>query len=323
MKKAFCSVILIVLFILPLMAEKPVTAVLDFQTNNISQGDMRSIISFLSAELFATGKYRVIDTAQRETILSELEFSASGCTDEACQLEIGKLLSAEYIVTGDIAVVGNRFILSARMLETETSETSSIARGIYTSIDELIDDMPGFAVRLAENSEAAAVEETPVQSSEPEPAAVVTEENPEAEIPPDVVTPAEPRGKRTFWSWSTLGAGAAAAGIGGYLLYAAFDYKATVVDPAYTAYSDATANPDETSIVEYYDTLWNAYETSSNEFLGKTLLASALTGAGLISLGVSMYLFFTDGSEAAEYPVVVFRFIPGPAAAVLSCSFRY
>ena len=75
--------------------EKPIITVLDFSVNNISENDMRSIISFLSAALFDTGEVTVIDASQRDTILAELSFSASGCSDESCQLEIGKLLSAE------------------------------------------------------------------------------------------------------------------------------------------------------------------------------------------------------------------------------------
>ena len=88
--------------------EKPTITVLDFQINNVSQGDMRSIISLLTSALSQSGQYRVIDVSQRETILKELEFSASDCTDEACQLEIGRLLSAEMIGVGNLGKVGSR-----------------------------------------------------------------------------------------------------------------------------------------------------------------------------------------------------------------------
>ena len=107
--------------------EMPTITVLDFKVNNVSQGDMQSIVSFLSASLFGTRLYTVIDSSQRDAILKELEFSSADCTDEACQLEIGKLLSAELIVIGDIGKVGSRYMLTAKVLETETSRTVSTA----------------------------------------------------------------------------------------------------------------------------------------------------------------------------------------------------
>ena len=51
--------------------------------------------------------------AQRETVLKELEFSMSGCTDESCMLEVGKMLSAELIVGGSISQLGSKIVLSA------------------------------------------------------------------------------------------------------------------------------------------------------------------------------------------------------------------
>ncbi len=320
MKRFFCSVIIFSVLTMSLMAEKPVTTVLDFQTNGISENDMKSIISFLSAELFATGKYRVIDTAQRETILHELEFSASGCTDESCQLEIGKLLSAEYIVVGDIAVVGTRYILSARILETETSETTGIARGVYKNFDELVDDMSLFAAGLSENSETVSAEPGLDAAVEPEPAgtvepAVLTEEEPVAEK-----TAAIPSGRRTVWAWSTMGVGVAAAGLGGYLMYSAFSYKTSTVDPAYTAYIEAESDTFETSAIDYYNDFWTAYDSAYSKFAGKLILSSVLSGVGLVSVGVSVYLFLTDAKD--DDPEISLLFLPANDAATVSFRIR-
>jgi len=147
----FCSVLLLSAQI------KPTITVLDFKTNNISEGDMQSIISFLSAELFDIGIYTVIDSSQRDTILKELKFSMSGCTDESCQLEIGRMLSAEMIVVGDLGQIGSRFILTAKILETETSKTLGIAKGIYPDIDALLDDMNSFALKLVKGEKLLSI----------------------------------------------------------------------------------------------------------------------------------------------------------------------
>ena len=86
-------ILLIVILVPAASQDRETLAVLDFTTEAVSRTEMTAIVEFLSAELFNTEKYIVIDVSQRETILSEMEFSHQGCTDESCALEIGKLLS--------------------------------------------------------------------------------------------------------------------------------------------------------------------------------------------------------------------------------------
>jgi TolB-like protein len=131
--------------------EKPIMTVLDFVTNGVSKSEMRSIISFLSSALFKTDKFILIDIQERDSLLREMEFSMSGCSDETCLLEIGRLLSAQYIVTGNIGRVGSRYVLAIKMLETETGRTMSSSEGVYASIDEIVDDLYNIAAELSEN----------------------------------------------------------------------------------------------------------------------------------------------------------------------------
>lgn len=101
---------------------KPVISVLDFQTEEgITKSEMRIFISLLTSALFKTNVFIVIDVSERETLLKELEFSVSGCSNESCQLEIGRLLSAEAIIIGRIGRFGTRYVLTAKMLQTGPS----------------------------------------------------------------------------------------------------------------------------------------------------------------------------------------------------------
>ncbi|MBI9107464.1 MAG: hypothetical protein JEZ04_12030 [Spirochaetales bacterium] len=128
---------------------QPILTVLDFETNDVSSSDMNSIIDILSSGLFKTEYFIVIDIAQRETVLNELEFSLSGCTDEACMLEVGKMLSAELIVVGSMSSIGSKIVLSAKMIETETSKTMSTADGIYADMDDLLGNLYHFIDSLS------------------------------------------------------------------------------------------------------------------------------------------------------------------------------
>lgn len=301
--KRFLLLFLLVIFfcIFPLSAEElPTLTVLDFTVNSISEQDMNSIITFLSASLFDTGYYRVIDTAQRETILKELEFSNTGCTDESCQLEIGRLLSAEIIVTGDVAKVGNRYVFTARMIETETSETLSTAKAVYQSMDELIDSMTGFADTLT------GARDTPSAVDEADDGAgAITEAKAK-----------RPASGGSVAAWTTLGAGAVAAGIGGYVIYAALTYKSSTVDPALEAYHADFTDLGGQSVEEYYNSLWNAYIDVFDVYKGKALTGLLVTGAGILSLGVSAVLFLLPEKEEPE---LSFLILPRPGA----CSFQW
>lgn len=150
MKRKIITILLFLLSSFSLAAQSiPIITVLDFNVSGISVQEMKGVIGYLSSALFRTGKYNVIDVTKRDALLKELEFSLSDCTDQSCQLKIGRMLSAAMIVVGDITKLGSRYLLSARMLETETANTICTADGKYAHIDELVDDLTDFGKRLA------------------------------------------------------------------------------------------------------------------------------------------------------------------------------
>jgi hypothetical protein len=259
---------------------------------------MQSIASFLSASLFDTGLYTVIDSSQRDAILKELQFSATDCTDESCQLEIGKLLAAELIVIGDIGKVGTRFMLTAKMLETETSRTISTAKGIYGSLDDLLDDMNAFAARLA-GAKVAQAKKQPAPQREPR----------------------QPIRGKTVAAWSSLGAGLVAGGVGGYLFYDAASFRSSVLEPSYALYKTDTADFGGLTAAQYYDGLWNAYAGNVTSFRGKAIVATAVAAGGAVLLGGSLVLFLLPESTPATQ--VSFLLAPAPLGAYIGLGIRF
>jgi len=312
MKRKILMLFLVFCVVQVYAQQNPSITVLDFKTNNVSQGDMQSIISFLSAALFDSGMYTVIDSSQRDTILKELEFSMSGCTDESCQLEIGRLLSAEMIVIGDIGQIGSRYMLTAKILETETSKTLGTAKGIYPDLDNLLDDMNGFAMRLAKGE----VAEQTVPVEEPDQADTGPEEREKVSEPLFTGKTA------TILAWSTLTAGTAAAGIGAWLIYAAVQYRADILNTSYNAYKDETITDfGGLSSEEYYHNLYNIYLTNLSTYSRKAIFATSLTGLGVLSLGSSVLFFLMPTRE--DGAAVSLYFLPGVRAAAVSCRVRY
>ncbi|MBI9104941.1 MAG: hypothetical protein JEY99_21165 [Spirochaetales bacterium] len=315
-KKNICFACMILLTCFFLYAqddsEKPIIAVLDFESPEVSSQEMTAIISLISSALFQTGNYMVIDVSQRENLLTELQFSSSGCSDDTCMLEIGRLLSAENIVIGSIGTVGSRIILNAKILETESSRTLSSADGIYGSLDALIDDMQAFIRRLDYRNKGIEVVKvpTPERESKPESESPLSiSPGPELgqEDPPENLSPSEAVEDPNQESYpksegmpfpvlfaSTLGGGIVSAGVGAYFLITTLplmiDYWGAQID-----YNNAASGTESA-----YYTLYEAArdEVDNTNARNKFIMGSVLTGSGLIFGGIS-FLFFPESDSAA------------------------
>lgn len=319
MNKCLWLLFVLTIIVLPVHAqqEKPIITVLDFTADHVSQAEMRSIISLLSSSLFKTDFFTVIDVSQRETVLKELQFSLSGCSDESCMLEIGKLLSAEAIVIGSIGRVGSKYVFSAKMLETETAKTLSTADGIYADLDALLENINSVALDLSKPYGKAGAAPS-VAATKEKPPRVKPEREPR---PPKA--PVEPGAYRVP-AWATLAGGAASAGVGTYFLVVSLPLIRNYQE-AKDAYASADLSMDVTA-------LWNAYEEARAAAVEGNanrnfILGLSLAGTGLVLGTVSVLLFTLPGSRATpaepESPSVSAFLLPLPGAAVLSFHCRF
>ena len=236
--------------------DQDIITILDFEISGISNSEMRSIQSLINSGLFQTEKYIVIDISERDRLLEEMEFSLSGCTDESCQIEIGKLLSAEYIVVGSIDKVGNKYVIALKILETATSRTASTADGIYLSLDELIDNARSLAFQLAGIEDDTSEIKKPVKTA------------------PNVSF-------LDIAKFSTLGAGLTAAGIGTYLVITVVGYFNDTVLPSKSLYQAAFEEQED------FDSLYRDYISKFENF-------KINRDWGIISLSVGGALIVTS-----------------------------
>lgn len=56
--------------------------------------------------------FRVIDGRRRNTLLQEQLFSISGCADESCLSEVGRILTKDKIVVGNLGKIVNCCLLN-------------------------------------------------------------------------------------------------------------------------------------------------------------------------------------------------------------------
>ncbi|MBI4977621.1 MAG: hypothetical protein HZC28_09070 [Spirochaetes bacterium] len=67
--------------------------------------------------------FTVIERTQVDKIFKEQELQMTGCTDKDCQVEIGRMLSANKMIIGTVAKADERVTISLRLVSVESSET--------------------------------------------------------------------------------------------------------------------------------------------------------------------------------------------------------
>ena len=118
MRKLVISILFIVICVIIVYSEeKPRTAVIPFNGVGVSETEAVTASSLFETALVQTDAFLVIEQNQMKEILEAQAFTLSGCTDESCAVEIGKLLAAEQIVLGSFSSLGTGYILNAKIID--------------------------------------------------------------------------------------------------------------------------------------------------------------------------------------------------------------
>jgi len=116
----------LLVFSLPLFSmDTPIIAVNDLEVN--SNNSKYSFIGkgfseIISYELRKSSALKIIDREKRNELMEEMKFSLSGMADEAGQIELGKLLTAGYLIYGEIVDMGDLLLINLQMVDVDTSE---------------------------------------------------------------------------------------------------------------------------------------------------------------------------------------------------------
>jgi len=118
--------------------EKTRVAIQTLLAKGVSPTIAGAITDIVKSYIVNTRLFEVVEREQMDKILNEIGFQQTGCTDNACAVEVGKLLSAQKMVMGEISRVGDSYILGIRMVDVAdgTSEHSS---SIRADSDERLD----------------------------------------------------------------------------------------------------------------------------------------------------------------------------------------
>lgn len=102
----------------------PTLAVLPFEARTRSSeqnNEGKSIAELIGVELLESGNIDLVERAELEKALTELQLSAVGLVDKASQNKLGKMIGAKILITGSMFKSGEKNYLVAKIIGTETS----------------------------------------------------------------------------------------------------------------------------------------------------------------------------------------------------------
>ncbi|MCO4744358.1 MAG: hypothetical protein KC912_06180 [Proteobacteria bacterium] len=123
------------------------------------------LADMMISDLHGSDAYTVIERSRLQAILDELELGHSEVVDPATAAKVGKLLGAEWYITGSYSEILGSLQISARMFKIETSE--------IVQADTVMDKPREFVAmeqQLAAQMKAALLRETAASAGAAEPA---------------------------------------------------------------------------------------------------------------------------------------------------------
>lgn len=103
---------------------KQLVAVLAIQPVGATKAQASALTDRLGEELLRTGKFILVDRSQINAILNEQALQQTGCTEQECAVQVGRILGVRKIVAGKVNRIDQRtWLLSAILVDVETAQT--------------------------------------------------------------------------------------------------------------------------------------------------------------------------------------------------------
>jgi TolB-like protein len=118
--------------------EMKTVAVLDLLSEGLSSAEARMLTNRLRANLVKLNLFTVVDRENMEEILEEQAFQLTGCTSEACAVEVGQLLGVQNMITGSVGHIGRLYIIQLNLLNVESGQIERSATYDYQGEIEML-----------------------------------------------------------------------------------------------------------------------------------------------------------------------------------------
>jgi TolB-like protein len=96
--------------------------VTDLSGRGVDEASTAIISDRLRTALYKEGGLTVLERNAMKDVLKEQGFQQSGCTSDACAIEIGQLLGVNYMVVGTVGKLGRLYTIDVRMIQVSTGK---------------------------------------------------------------------------------------------------------------------------------------------------------------------------------------------------------
>ena len=135
----------------PLYSETKIrVAVMDLKASGVSQRTSKAVSNIIRTEMINLKRFVVIERAQMDQILSEQGLQMTGCTDQECAIEFGKLLSAKKMLLGEVSSTGTDVIITVRLVDVEKGVAEFAASEKAESKDTIDIASKKLAIQLSD-----------------------------------------------------------------------------------------------------------------------------------------------------------------------------
>jgi TolB-like protein len=146
MKINFIIFIFLFLTVSNIIFAVPAIAVIDFDSGNYCTIQKAAIMTDLFRnELIRSGRADVVDRKNMDKIIAEMRFQMSDWVNSIKVKQIGQMIGADYIMSGNFDMLGSNLYLVVQMLDIETARAVYSSRLILATWEEYDWKVQGFA----------------------------------------------------------------------------------------------------------------------------------------------------------------------------------
>lgn len=110
----------------------------DVVGNAVTADEAEAITELYIAELVDAGVVKIVDRANFDKVMKELNFQSSDWSNSEKTAKLGQALNAKFISRGKIMKLGSKLAISASVIDIQTAENVASTKATYTDIDELV-----------------------------------------------------------------------------------------------------------------------------------------------------------------------------------------
>ena len=121
----------------PPIDTRPRAAVADFTVDKSVKAELSGSAVAIKLEQVFGNKYRLVTRRQLKKALRELRFQASDLVNRNNAKQFGKMIEAEYLISGNVIQLGNKITIACQIFNIETGEIRQSAEVSTSNIDDL------------------------------------------------------------------------------------------------------------------------------------------------------------------------------------------